>query len=127
MENDYTKKIFVIIDVYGYHDTYRGDEGLSLFKQLYKNVYQLFVQQVGFDIKITFKTVKESKVFESYLSIYSAYFENSEFLSKYNSPNCNSNLCLPRDKPYTYFYIHDSKNGKFQRYFVFGATNVQIK
>ena len=121
------KKIFVIIDVYGYHDTYRGDEGLSLFKQLYKNVYQLFVQQVGFDIKITFKTVKESKVFESYLSIYSSYFENSEFLSKYNSPNRNSNLCLPRDKPYTYFYIHDSKNGKFQRYFVFGATNVQIK
>ena len=122
------KQIFVIIDVHGYgSDHNNSDEALSLFKQLYENVYQLFVQQIALDIKITFKNVKDSKEFSSYLSIYSSYFENSEFLSKYNKPNCNSNICLPRDKPYTYFYVNDSKKTQWQRYFVFSATNVQMK
>ena len=39
----------------------------------------------------------------------------------------NNNLCLPRDKLYTYFYIHDSKENNQTRRCVFGATNVQMK
>ena len=119
------KQIFVIIDVYGYYVQF-DDKHLSLFKKFYQNISQLFVKQIAFDIKIEFKKVKDSKAFDSHLSLYSSYFENSQFLSKYNSPNCNSNLCLPRDKPYTYFYIHDS-NQYDGRWFVFGATNVQMK
>ena len=123
------KQIFVIIDVYGYHEDYNNnDEVLSLFKQLYENIYQLFVQKIALDIKIKFRKVKDSKILHSYLSLYSSYFEDKEFLSKYNSPKCNSNLCLPRDKPFTYFYIDDSKKNKWPRYYcVFGATNVQMK
>ena len=123
------KQMFVIIDVYGYHRDYHdGDEVLSLFKQLCENIYQLLVQQIAFDIKIEFKQVEDSKLLSSCLSLYLSYFQSKEFLSKYNSPNCNDNkLCLPRDKPYTYFYIHDSTKDKWERYFVFGATNVQMK
>ena len=115
------KQIFVIIDVCKNHI----DSDLPLFKQLCENVYQLFLQQIALDIKIKIKHVLDSKMFES---LYSSYFENTQFLSKYNSPNCNKNILrLPREKPYTYFYINDSKKAEWQRYFVFGATNVQIK
>ena len=123
------KQIFIIIDVFGYCSQYDNsdDEVLSLFKQLYQNICQLFVKQIALDIKITLKKIKDSKLLYSCLSQYSSYFENSEFLSGYNSPNCKNNLCLPRDKPYAYFYINDSQQEKWQRYFVFGATNVQMK
>ena len=123
------KQLFVIVDVYGYHDDYNNsDQLLSLFKQLYKMVYQLFVKRIALDIKITFKTVKDSKVLYSHLSLYSSCFENSQFLSQYNSPKCNNNnLCSPRDKPYTYFYMNDSKKSRWYRYFVFGASNVRMK
>ena len=99
------KATFVIIDVVGHHWKYdnNDDEVLSVFKQLYEIVYQLFVKQIAIDIKVKFINVRDSKLFDSYLSLYSSYFENSQFLSKYNSPKCNDNLCLPRDKPYTYF------------------------
>ena len=120
------KQIFVIVDVYGHHNNYADSEILSLLKQLYQNIHQLFVQQIALDIKITLKTGTHSKIFSSYLSIYSSHFENLEFMLKYkyNKPKCNNNLCLPRDKPYTYFYIHDSQK---EKYFVFGASNVQMK
>ena len=106
------KQIFVIIDVcedYSHYDNSYSNSNLSVFKQLYKNIYQLFLKQIALDIKTKFGKVKDSKVFESHLSLYSSYFTNSEFLSKYNSPNRDSSLCLPRSKPCTYFYIHDSK------------------
>ena len=124
------KQLFVIIDVVGNNNHYNeinDDEVLSLFKQLYENVYQLFVQQIALDIRIQFRNVKDSKAFDPHLSLYSSFFENKEFLSKYNSPNCNDKLCLPRDKPYTYFYLNDSKKYNWSRYFVFAATNVQMK
>ena len=117
------KQIFVIIDVYKNRMAYVGGSGsLVFFQKLCDNIYQLFVQQIALDIKIKFRNIEDSK---SYLSRYSSYFENLEFLSKYNKPKCNSNLYLPRDKPYTYFYIHDLQEE--EKYFVFGATNVQIK
>ena len=76
------KQIFVIIDVYEDHSDYNNhDQVLSLFKQLYQHVYQLFVQQIALDIKIKLFGVNDSKVFESYLSLYSSYFENTQFLS----------------------------------------------
>ena len=115
------QRVFVITDVY-YYDS--SDRGLSLLKQLYENVYRLFVQQIAIDIKIKCESLQDSKLLDSYLSLYLSYFENEKFLSKYNEPKCNSNLCLPRDKPYTHFYIHDSKK---EKYFVFGASNVQMK
>ena len=124
------KQLSVIIDVYEYHSRYENsDQVVSLFKQVYENVHQLFVQQIALDIKIRFEEVRDSKVFKSYLSLYSLYFENSQFLLKYNKPKCNihsRNLYVPRDKPYTYFYINESKK-EWQQYFVFGATNVQMK
>ena len=85
------KQIFVIIDVSGYFGGYDSVKVLSLFKQLYQNVSQLFVQQVALDIKITCGNVKDSKVLYSCLSTYSSYFENEEFLSKYNKPKHDSN------------------------------------
>ena len=122
------KSIFVIIDVWAYHNNYTNEEVLSLFKRLYQNVCQLFLKQIAIDIKITCRRIKDSKVFDSHLSLYSSYFPNIELTSKYNSPKCNNNLCLPRDKPYTYFYIHDSKlEDDYHRYFVFCASNVQMK
>ena len=121
------KQILVIIDVYVYDCKYNNnDEILNSFQTVYQNVYQSFVQQIALDIKIEFREVRDSKLFESYLSLYSSYFENSELLLKYNKPKCNSNLCLPCVKPHTYFRIHDSKKDS-SRYFVFGASNVQIK
>ena len=124
------KQIFVIIDVFGYDWKYgniNSDQVLSLFKQLCQNVCQLFVQQIALDVKVTFGVIKDSKEFNLYLSIYSSYFDNLQFLSKYNKPKCHNNFRLPRDKPYTYFYINDSKKTHRQRYCVFGATNVQNK
>ena len=124
------KQIFVIVDVFAYYREYdNSNEVLSLFKQLYENVYKAFMQQIAIDIKIKVKEVyvKDSKVFKSHLSLYSSYFENSQFLSKYNKPNCNNNLCLPHDKPLTYFYINDPKKDKRERYFTFSATNVRMK
>ena len=120
------KQIFVIIDVCAYHWNFDNkDQVLSFFKQLYENVYRLFVQQIALDIKIKCKSVKDLKLLHSYLSMYLSYFESKKFLSQYNSPNCNNNnLCLPRDKPYTYFYMHDSKK---EKYFVFCASNVRMK
>ena len=120
------KQIFVIVDVYGNYNKFGDcDAYLSSFKQLYENVYQLFVQQIALDIKIKLKGVQDSAVFSSYLSLYSSYFRTAQFLSQYNSPKCNSNLCLPRDKPYTYFYIHGSQKGA--KFFVFSASNVQMR
>ena len=91
------KQIFVIIDVDGCHWSYHSNDAvLSLLEQLYQKILQLFVKQIAFDIKIEFNEIMDSTVFDSHLSLYSSYFENSEFLSKYNLPNCNNNnnLCL---------------------------------
>ena len=118
------KQMLVIIDVVGNHNWYGSDAVLSLLKQLCQNLSQLFAQQIALDIKIKFTGVKDSS---KYLSIYSSYFENKDFLSKYNKPKCNNNLYVRRSKPYTYFYIHNSQNEEWKRYFVFRATNVQIK
>ena len=123
------KQIFVIVDVHKDHTLYENDEEiLSLFKSLYQNICQSFVQQIALDIQVKFEQIKDLKLFEWHLSLYSSYFENSQFLSKYKSPKCNSNLCLPRSKPYTYFRMNDSKlEYEWQRYLVFGASNVQMK
>ena len=74
-----------------------------MFKQLYQNVRKLVVQQIAFDIKIEFQKVKDSKMFDLYLSSYSSCFENLELLSTYNKPKYNSDVCLPRDKPFDIF------------------------
>ena len=116
------KQIFVIIDVIGDHSKYHSDAVLSLLKRLCKNIWQLFVQQIELDVKILFKRVKDKRIFDSYESIYSSYFENDKFLSTYNKPRYHSHLCLPRGNPYTYFYINNSEK---EKYFVFRATNVQ--
>ena len=117
------KQILVIIDVdalYWQHGN-NDDQVLSLFKQLCENVYQAFMQKIAFYIKIEFR-IKDSKLLCSCLSLYSSYFENTQFLSKYIKPNCSNNLCLPRDKSHTYLEINDSR-----AYFVFSAGNVQMK
>ena len=88
------KGIFVVIDVHEDRVKYDKDlAGLSLFN--------LFVQRIALDIKIEFINVWNPIIFDSYLSVYSSYFENEQFVSEYNKPKCNNHFCLPRDKPYT--------------------------
>ena len=93
---------------------------ISLFKQLCQNISQkLFVEQIAIDIKVSFNYIQSETVFNKYLSIYSSYFENEDYFSHYKQPKCNNHLCLPRVKPYTYFYINEKCESC-----VFRVTNV---
>ena len=113
------KQLFIIIDVSGYHSRYDSGRILSFFKQLCQNILKLFMQQIAIDIKISFEEVKDKTIFDLYSSIYLSYFNNKEFFAKYNKPKCNSHLCLPRVKPYTYFYVNEKDES-----FMLSATNV---
>ena len=97
----------------------KNDSFLSLFKQLCGNIYHLISSKIGIDIKIGFVNVHNKKIFNSHLSVYSSYFECKEFFSTYNQPKCDNDFCLPRNKPYTYFYIN-----KKDKSFLVSVTNV---
>ena len=118
------KGIFVVIDVHEDRTKYDKDlAGLSLFKRLCQNACQLFARRNALDIKIEFTNVWDPTIFDSYVSIYSSYFGNEQFVSGYNKPKCNSHLCLPRDKPYTYLYTNYSTKRKC---FMFCASNAHV-
>ena len=57
---------------------------------------------------------------ESYLSIYSSYFQMEKLFTNYHKPKCKSHLCLPRDSPYTYYYSNEQETVSI----VLIATNV---
>ena len=112
------KQVFVIMDCkinyYNKNDSFL----LVLFKRLCGNICGLIDGKIAVDIKIRFVNVGK-KIFNSHLSLYSSYFRCKQFLSMYNQPNCKNNLCLPRSKPYTYFYIN-----KQDKSFILSVTNV---
>ena len=112
-------ELFVIVNIRenlsfgGYGD----DKFSPLFDLFCKNIIKLLAQQIPFDIKIKLSGYKQ--LYNSCLLIYSPYFENNQFLSKYNKPKCNVNhSCLPRVQPLV--YLSDNVD-----YVLMRATNVQ--
>ena len=84
------------------------EETLVLFESLCDNILHLFIKQIGLDVTIFFDRIRDIKLFDSFLSLYTTYFENEELMIKYNQPKfkCNADLYSPRDKPYKYFYVN---------------------
>ena len=77
---------------------------VALGKLLCQNITKLLDQQIPIDIKIGFLPTNYAnnhwvkKLYDSYLPIYSSYYETDKFLSKYHKPKCHiKQSCLPRD------------------------------
>ena len=113
--NIIAKKIFIIVNM-RYFAMNNGC--VTMFERLCQNVSKLFIKRNPIDICISFnRTTKDCM--DSCSKIYSSYFEKKQLLMEYRKAQCDTQICLPRVKPFTYFVKETHRGFKFK------ATNVE--